>query len=88
MKDKVLLNDTWVHPEAKLNAKPRAKANASPPKGGRGHIREIDVEEAIDPYAGWDYYHETQDEQWEYDPAEEEWEEDTPASSGGIPPSA
>jgi hypothetical protein len=32
LKDKVLLNDTWVHPEAKLKAKPRAKAKASPPK--------------------------------------------------------
>ena len=32
LKDKVLLNDTWVHPEAKLKAKTGAKAKASPPK--------------------------------------------------------
>ena len=32
MKVKVLHNDTWVHPEAKLKAKPRAKAKASHPK--------------------------------------------------------
>ena len=34
MKDKVLHNDTWVHPETKLKAKPRAKekAKASPSK--------------------------------------------------------
>ena len=68
-----------------VKGKAKGKGKGKPSKGGRGHIREIDAEQADDPYAGWDYYDETQDEQWEYDPAEEEWEDDTSASSGVYP---
>ena len=73
---------------SKAKGKAKGKGKGKPSEGGRGHIREIDAEQTDDPYAGWDYYDETQHEQLEYDPAEEEWEEDTPASSGGMPPSA